>query len=74
MFYLFIANAILTIFHLGFFGVPGPGVGRGGGGFKSHPLHKSKCIDAMVMKLGGKLEHYYLNNFNKLHAIITQCT
>ena len=34
-----------TLFRLGFFGVPGPGGGRG--------LHKSESIDAIVMKLGG---------------------
>ena len=42
----------LTLFGLGFFGVPEPGRG----GFKSPPppfLHKSESIDAIDMKLGG---------------------
>ena len=37
---------ILTLFGLGFFGVPGTGGGGGGG------LHKSESIDAIDMKLG----------------------
>ena len=45
----------LTLFGLGFFGVPGPG--GGGGGFKSPLLHKSESIDAIDMKLGGYVEH-----------------
>ena len=40
----------LTLFCLGFFGVPGPG--GGGGGFE-RPPYKSESIDAIVMKLGG---------------------
>ena len=36
------------------FGVPGPGKGGGGVGFKSpFPLHKSETVVAIVMKLGG---------------------
>ena len=41
---------MLTLFPLGFFGVPGPG---GGGSFKKKNLHKSESIDAINMKLGG---------------------
>ena len=41
---------VLTLFPLGFLGVPGPG---GGGGLQKPHLHKSKSIDAIVMKLGG---------------------
>ena len=36
----------LTLFGLGFFGVPGPEGGGGGGG------HKSESIDAIDMKFG----------------------
>ena len=43
-----IRNIILTLFCLGFFGVPGPG-----GGLQKSPLHKSESIDAIDMKLGG---------------------
>ena len=39
----------LTLFRLGFFGVPGPG----GGASNPPPLHKSESIDAIAMKLGG---------------------
>ena len=63
----------LTLFRLGFFGVPGP-KGGGGGGFKSPPpplLHKSESVDAIDMKLGGLVEHYYLINYNRTHAIMT---
>ena len=42
----------LTLFGLGFFGVPGPG-GRGGGATKALLLRKSESIDAIDMKLGG---------------------
>ena len=38
---------ILTLFGLGFFGVPGPGWAP------KVPLHKSESIDAVDMKLGG---------------------
>ena len=49
LFYFF-----LTLFRLGFFGVPGPGRGGGGGGgFKSPSSINPKVIDAIVMKLGG---------------------
>ena len=41
---------MLTLFRLGFFGVPGPG---GGGGASKKTLHKSESIDAINMKLGG---------------------
>ena len=64
-------SLFLTLFRLGFFGVPGPG---GGGGFKSPPpppLINPESIDAIVMKLGGQVEHYYLINFNRLHTIMT---
>ena len=47
---------MLTLFRLGFFGVPGPGGGGGGGGgggLQKKPLHKSESIDAINMKLGG---------------------
>ena len=44
-------TGMLTLFGLGFFGVPGPG--GGGGGLQKFPLHKSKSIDAIDMKLGG---------------------
>ena len=40
---------MLTLFRLGFFGVPGPG----GGGASKKTLHKSESIDAINMKLGG---------------------
>ena len=40
----------LTLFGLGFFGVPEPGRG---GLQKPPPLHKSESIDAIDMKLGG---------------------
>ena len=44
-------NDNLTLFRLGFFGVPGPG---GRGGFKSPPpFHKTESIEAIVMKRGG---------------------
>ena len=59
--------ATMTLFRLGFLGVPGTGKGGGGGG----GLHKSESIDAIVMKLGGQVEHYYLISFNRLHAIMT---
>ena len=48
LFYVF-----LTLFRLGFFGVPGPGRGGGGGGFKSPSSINPKVIDAIVMKLGS---------------------
>ena len=41
----------LTLFGLGFLGVPGPG--GGGGGAQKSPLNKSESIDAIDMKLGG---------------------
>ena len=40
----------LTLFGLGFFGVPGP---EGASKAPPPPLHKSESIDAIVMKLGG---------------------
>ena len=49
LFVLGCRNLALTLFRLGFFGVPG----GGGGGASKPPLHKSKSIDAIVMKLGG---------------------
>ena len=60
----------LTLFRLGFFGVPGP---KGGGGVQKPPplLHKSESVDAIDMKLGGLVEHYYLINYNRTHAIMT---
>ena len=42
----------LTLFGLDFFGIPGPG-GGGGASKAPPPLHKSKSIDAIDMKLGG---------------------
>ena len=48
----FLVQFALTLFRLGFFGVPGPGRG-GGGGVQKPPLHKSESIDAVVMTLGG---------------------
>ena len=54
VFYTFVILIVLTLFGLGFFGVPGPGGGGGGGGSKAPPpLHKSENIDAIDMKLGG---------------------
>ena len=41
------SQQVLTLFGLGFFGVPGPG------GLQKPSLHKSKSIDAIDMKLGG---------------------
>ena len=46
------ANFCINLLGLGFFGVPGPGRG-GGGGLQKPPLHKSESIDAIDMKLGG---------------------
>ena len=34
-------------------------------------LFRLRGIDAIVMKLGGNVEHYYLINYNKIHAIMT---
>ena len=52
-----ISFQILTLFRLGFFGVPGPdgggGGGGGGGGVQKPPFHKYESIDATAMKLGG---------------------
>ena len=63
---------MLTLFRLGFFEVLGPGGGGGGkGGASKAPIHKSESIDAIVMKLGGWVEHYYVINFNRLHAFMT---
>ena len=60
-----------ALFRLCFFGVPGPG-GEGGGGLqKPFPLHKSESIDTIDRKLGGLIEHYYLINYYKTHAIMT---
>ena len=61
-------NFKLTLFRVGFFGV----AGRAGGGLQMPPpsLHKSKCFDAIVMKLEGEVEHYYLINCNRIHAIM----
>ena len=47
-----ISFQILTLFRLGFFGVPGPD-GGGGGGVQKPPFHKYESIDATAMKLGG---------------------
>ena len=44
----------LTIFRLVYFGVPGPGEGGG-------------SIDAIDMKLGVFVQHYYLINNNRTH-------
>ena len=49
----------LTLFRPGFFGVPGPWVGGGGGGREGRAaskalLYKSESIDAIAMKLGGR--------------------
>ena len=50
----------LTLFRLGFFGVPGPWVGGGGGGGREGRaaskalLYKSESTDAIAMKLGGR--------------------
>ena len=52
---------VLTLFRLGFFGVPGLGGGGGGGGGGLK----------LETKLGGYVEHYYLNDLNRTHANMT---
>ena len=45
--------------------------GGGGGGLQKPHLNKSKSIDAIDMKLGDLVEHYYPINYTRIHVIMT---